>query len=164
MNDFNTIWEIYENSFPEDERRSLDKQKKLLSNPRYSFNPIYDKNKIVAFTAIWNLPNFIFIEHFAIKKEFRGKGYGTKILKNIIEKYDKKVILEVEKPETHDAKRRIDFYKNLGFFLNKYDYKQPPLGENKQPVPLFLMSYPIEISPEEFINIREVLYEKVYKE
>jgi ribosomal protein S18 acetylase RimI-like enzyme len=164
MKYFNAVWEIYEDSFPEDERRNLEEQRKLLNNPLYNFIPIHDEEKLIGFVAIWNLNEFIFIEHLAIKKELRGNGYGTKIIEDIKSKYNKNIILEVEKPKTYEAKIRIEFYKRLGFYLNEYDYSQPSLGENKEPVPLFLMSFPENMNICEFKEIKEKLYTIVYKQ
>ena len=162
MDNFDAVWEIFKYSFPEDERRSFEEQKKLLKNPLYNFNTIYDCDLFIGFVAFWSFNDFIFIEHLAVDKNFRGKGYGGKIVKDIISRYDKIIILEVEKPMTSEAVRRISFYKNLGFHLNKYDYLQPALSENKNSVPLFLMSYPKNINKEDFITIKTLLYKTVY--
>ncbi|MCK5762756.1 MAG: GNAT family N-acetyltransferase [Clostridiales bacterium] len=162
MDNFDAVWEIFKYSFPEEERRSFEEQKNLLKNPLYNFNTIYDCDLFIGFIAFWTFKDFIFIEHLAIDKNFRGKGYGGKIVKDIISKYDKIIILEVEKTKTTEAIRRISFYKNLKFYLNKYDYLQPPLSEDKKPVPLFIMSYPKNIDEEDFINIRNILYTVVY--
>lgn len=162
MRNFNEVWKIYESAFPEDERRSLQQQQKILNNCLYNFTPIYNNGSLVGFVAFWLLKDFIFIEHLAIDKNLRGKGYGAQITKNIISKYDKKIILEVEKPNTNQAKRRIDFYEKLGFCLNKYDYTQPAYNPNKKAVPLYLMSYPKKISKKEFTKVNTILYEKIY--
>lgn len=163
MKSFNDIWKIFEESFPQDECRNLKDQKELLKESRYNLNPVYDGGEIIGFTAIWNLENFTYIEHFAIKKELRGKGYGSKIIKDVISKNNKLIILEVEKPETDEAIRRIEFYKRLGFHINNYEYIQPPYDKDKRYVPLVIMSFPNKIDMSEFIKIRDDLYKKVYK-
>lgn len=162
MENFEKAWIIFEYSFPEDERRSFEEQKNLLRNPKYNFNTIYDNSLLIGFVAFWSFEDFIFIEHLAIDKNFRKEGYGGKIVKDIISKYDKVIILEVEKTMTSEAVRRISFYENLGFHLNKYDYLQPALSEDKKSVPLFLMSYPRSINEEDFIKIKDKLYRTVY--
>lgn len=162
MENYKEIWEIYKESFPENQRRNSQNQKRILKNPLYKFQPIYFENKLVGFIGIWDLENFVYVEHFAIKKEFRGKGYGKKILKGIIQKYSKKIILEVEKPDTLQAKRRIEFYEKLKFNLNEYDYYQPAYNANTQPVELYIMSFPRKINEVEFMEIRDELYTSVY--
>ncbi|HLD72201.1 MAG TPA: hypothetical protein VJA23_01310 [Candidatus Nanoarchaeia archaeon] len=43
--EFRGVWGIYESSFPSDERRTMDLQKKLIKNKRYSFFSIVIKDK-----------------------------------------------------------------------------------------------------------------------
>lgn len=162
MKNFNEIWAIYKEAFPLDECRDLEKQKEILNNSLYKLNPIYDKNKLVGFIALWDIDSFIFIEHFAIKKEFRGKGYGKKIIKEVINNYNKDIILEVERPTTTNSKRRIEFYKRLGFCLNEYEYYQPAYNNDTKSIPLHIMSYNKKMTEVEFNKVKRELYTKVY--
>ncbi len=162
MKEFDEIWNIYCDSFPRDERRNLEQQMIILNNHLYSLNPIYDNKKIVGFYSVWDAETFTFIEHIAIDKKFRRKGWGSKALKEVTHKLDKKIILEVEKPETNEAKKRIKFYKKSGFCLNQYDYEQPAYDKDKQSVPLLIMSYPNKITIDEFKKIKNKLYKMVY--
>lgn len=72
------------------------------------------------------------------------------------------IVVEVERPNTDITQRRIEFYKKVGFKLNKYDYIQPPYGVGKNPVPMFLMTFPNKIKESEFILIRKKLHSDVY--
>lgn len=162
MKNSDEFWKIYKESFPENERRSLQDQIQLQDNPLYNLQYMYDGVELAGFIAFWDLDSFIFIEHFAIKNELRGKGYGTKILKQIIKTYNKNIVLEVEKTETPEAERRIAFYKRFGFCLNQYNYYQPPYTQTTQPVSLYLMSFPRTINHSEFIDVRKKLYTTVY--
>lgn len=161
--EFKQIWSIYEFSFPQDERRDLGQQTKLLDNEIYNLFAGYDEDQLVGFIATWEFDDFIFIEHFAIEESLRGKGLGTKILSEYLGNNNKKVVLETERSEEGDiAVRRIEFYKRLGFKLNTHDYIQPPYDEGKKPVPLFLMTRPREINKSEFVEVREQLHKIVY--
>ncbi|GMQ59283.1 GNAT family N-acetyltransferase [Vallitalea sediminicola] len=162
MEDFEAIWNIYCDSFPENERRSLKQQMDIMKEDKYSWYPVKDNNIIVGFYTTWDLSDFVYIEHLAFDKNSRGKGYGSNIIREIIDN-NNKIILEVEEPNTHEAKKRIDFYTRLGLILNNYDYVQPAYDKNKKSVPLLIMSYPSKISEEEFKRIRNELYKKVYK-
>ena len=71
--------------------------------------------------------------------------------------------LEVEPPETETAKRRIAFYERNGFTLNHFPYMQPPLGEDRDPLPLMIMTTGGAIEKDEFEHIRKTLYKKVYR-
>ncbi len=154
------IRDIYEESFPSDERRDLESQIKLLDNKRYDFKAIYENNSLIGLIACWDLEDFLFIEHFAIKKELRGKGIGTNLLKQYINK--KRVVLEVEQSKSELNNRRIKFYERLGFYLNYYDYIQPSYGKNKKPVPMYLMTFPDKLDNIGFLSLKKNIYKIVY--
>lgn len=161
-NDFKEIWTIYKSSFPFDERRSLKQQLKLFKNKRYSFFAVYEIKSLVGIITLWNLNNCIFIEHLAVKRNLTGRGIGTKLLKEFISKHKKTIILEVERAKSEANKRRISFYKRLGFKLNKHLYTQPSYAKSKSPVPMFLMAYPHKISKPKFSKVREEIHTSAY--
>lgn len=157
-NEFKEAWKIYESSFPPDERRTLELQKKIIINPQYSFLIVTKSNVLSAFITNWNLGDFLFVEHLAVRADLRGKGIGTELLKKYLSQNKQKIVLEVEKPENEIAVKRIKFYERLGFNLNHFGYLQPSLGEGKNPVPLLLMTYPIKITAAKFSLIREKIH------
>lgn len=157
--DFDRVYAIMEQSFPSDEIRPYAEQKKLLDNPVYS---IYQTEQRNAFIAVWEFDDFVFIEHFAVGKEYRNTGLGGKMLGEFLEKQKKIVCLEVELPETELAKRRIGFYERNGFFLNEYEYFQPPISKGKNVVPLMIMTSNSKIEEDMFNKIRYTLYKEVY--
>jgi ribosomal protein S18 acetylase RimI-like enzyme len=160
---FKKSWRIYENSFPEDERRNLLQQEKLLNKKGYSFYSIEDKKEIIGLLATWKLDKYFFIEHFAIKEDFRNKGLGQKIIEKYLKSINAFAVLETERPEANQmAERRIGFWERSGFILNKYNYIQPSYSADKKPVPLFLMSYPQKLNKSEFENIRNKIHLNVY--
>src|SRR5699024_2039480 len=139
--DFNMIYDLMVKSFPSDEYRSYDEQKKLLSNSNYSIYVLYNEiQKIKAFIAAWEFDDFVFIEHFVVNPEYRNGGIGAYMLNEFILLLDKFVCLEVEPPETEIARRRINFYSRNNFFINEYPYMQPPISKGKKSIPLFIMT------------------------
>jgi len=160
--EFKEAWRIYESSFPSDERRTLDLQKELIENKQYNFFMVLKDKILVAIITDWNFKDFLFVEHLSVEKDLRGKGIGTELLKEYLSKNKQKIVLEVERPETNIAIKRIKFYEKIGFKLNDFDYIQPPYGKDKNPVPLFLMTYPKKITESEFSSIREKLHIVVY--
>ena len=131
--DFNSFYELMSEAFPPIERRKLENQKKLLENDFYNIVGYKENDRVIAFIASWEFENFNFIEHFAVDNSYRGNGIGSKILKQYLNKYkNKPVFLEVEYPEDNYSKRRIEFYKRLGFSLNDYEYVQPPLEKGNE--------------------------------
>lgn len=163
MDSLKEIWNIYIDSFPEDERRSIELQKEALKKPGYNLIPILIGEKIIGFMATWDLDDFIFIEHYAINQKYRGRGYGRKFLKSMLNKCKKKLVLEVERPTTDIAKRRIKFYQGLNFHLNHFRYIQPPYDRSKKPISLMIMTYPGPIDQGEFYEIKDRLYNTVYE-
>ncbi len=158
--DFDKVFEIMEQSFPTDERRPKDKQKNLFENPLYK---VYSAGNVKAFMAVWEFDSFVFLEHFAVSPEYRNEGLGGKMLAALRDKYNKKICLEVEPPESKVAAGRIHFYERNGFYLNEYPYIQPPISKGKKEVPLMIMTSGAGIEKCEFEEIKYTLYKEVYK-
>lgn len=160
--EFNEMFSIMEKSFPLDEYRPYNEQKALFENEYYNVYAVKEE-KVKGFIAVWDFPEFLYIEHFAVSPEFRNQGIGEKILKELKALFNKPLCLEVEPPENALTKRRIGFYERNGFFLNAYPYTQPPISKGKNPVPLMIMSTGKELSESEFHIIKNTLYKNVYK-
>lgn len=159
---FPQAWELYKRAFPYVERRDLDLQKKILKDPKYHFNIISRDTEFVGIILWWQFAGLQYIEHFTIMENLRCQGLGQDILGDYISSAQDPIILEVEPPADTLNKRRIMFYKRLGFSLNPYDYTQYPMRKNGDPIPLLLMSYPESLSNTEFItfkkNIKDICY------
>ncbi len=160
--EFEDVFNIMEKSFPLDEYRPYEEQKALLENKYYNVYAVKEE-KIKGFIAVWDFPEFLYVEHFAVNPEYRNQGIGAEILKEIITLFDKPLCLEVEPPENEITRRRIGFYERNGFHLNEYPYIQPPISAGKNPVPLMIMSSRKELSENEFNIIKETLYREVYR-
>lgn len=163
MNDFEQFWAIYENSFPPEERREQTAQKMIFNNNRYNLLPFYVHDFLAAFIAYWDLDSFLYFEHFAVREDLRGQGLGEKILKQILKGKKEKIILEVELPNEEKRKRRVNFYRRLGFYLNRYSYFQPPYVQGGEKIPMYLMSYPEPINTANLEVIRGKIYKTVYQ-
>ena len=160
--DFDRVYEIMSLSFPDDEYRPFEEQKALLEDEDYRIM-IYQEDSIAAFLAVWELDGFTFVEHFATHPSFRNKGLGEKMLKELIASSKKTICLEVELPENEISIRRIGFYERCGLHLNNYPYVQPSISKGRSPVPLMIMTSRRTISSEEFEELKNNLYRKVYK-
>lgn len=159
---FKESWKIYNSSFPSDEKRDVNMQVKLFDNATYSFYSVYEGKILVGIIAYWKFEDFLFVEHLAIKENCKGKGLGTMVLKKFINEKNGKIVVEVERPKTKIAQKRIGFYERAGFQLNKYGYIQPPYSKDKNPVPMFLMSFPKKIDESEFLFIRKMIHSIIY--
>ena len=161
--DFDKMYQIMSQSFPPDEFRPYDEQKALLDNPLYSEYTLIDGDEMKAFIAVWNFDSFMYVEHFAVNPMHRNGGLGSQILSEIKSVFQKNVCLEVEPPENDVSRRRIEFYKRNGFYLNDYPYIQPAISKGKNPVPLMLMTTECGLNEKELDNIKYELYKRVYK-
>ena len=66
-------------------------------------------------------------EHLAVNERGRNGGIGSFIFNWCLEHLKGKHVLEVEVPDEEIKRRRINFYKRLGFYYNEYEYIQPPM-------------------------------------
>jgi ribosomal protein S18 acetylase RimI-like enzyme len=164
--DFEKAWDIYERSFPDDERRSFNGLCSALKDPNFRFDCHKDLNGTVnGIMASWVLGenDFKYIEHIAVDSNQRSQGVGSSILRPILSE-GTLVALEVEPAELNeDAARRIRFYERLGFHVNDYTYYQPPYDDTKSPLQLKVLSYPNPLTTKEFNDFKELVYVQVYK-
>lgn len=160
---FSQMYEILEYSFPKTERRSRKGHLSELNKPLFRSLVLLEDEKVQGFMNYWDLSEFVYLEHFAIAKELRGQGVGSRLMSELRSSIENRpIILEVEPPQQSDiAARRIKFYERLGFVLNEYPYLQPPY-ENDEPLPLAIMSTERKLDPNEFKKIKFALYRNVY--
>ena len=162
--DFRTAYKILEKSFIPAELKDQETLYTQWNNGEVILEYITIDNVITGVITLWEFPDFIFAENFAVKTDFRNRGIGAELLQNIIDKYsDKRIVLEVEPPEKDIQKRRIRFYERNGFILSPFGYIQPPLRENCEDVPLLLMHTGNPLRENEFINIKREIFRTVYK-
>ena len=163
--DFESLYRLMVISFPPTERRTKEGQRTLFATePVYRVYGVKNEktNSVDAFLAVWELENILFLEHFATAPALRGKGLGSRLLAELANMSEKPLCLEVEPPENDLAKRRIEFYKRNGFFLNEYPYIQPSLAKGQPPIPLLIMTRGKAVDPSSFALIRDELYRTVY--
>ena len=163
VKDFEEIFSIMEQSFPVDEYRDKQGQRRIFDEKEYSVYGYIENQKILGFIMVWDFTDILYIEHFAVRKESRNLGIGGKLLSFVKENYKSPAVLEVEPPQDDLTKRRVEFYKRNGFKYNDYYYVQPSMAKGKKEIPLKILSLPNELSEEEFIKARDILYSRVYK-
>lgn len=159
---FDSVYHIMEQSFPNDERRRYQEQLQLLENPYYSVYIQENGTEIQGFVAVWHFDSFIFLEHFAVNPKFRNHGLGSHILDWMRTTFHTPICLEAEPPETELARRRIGFYERNGFYLNDYPYTQPAISAGKKEIPLMIMTSDTVVDADTFQQIKDTLYKEVY--
>jgi ribosomal protein S18 acetylase RimI-like enzyme len=143
---FTEFWNIYTASFPLNERRTIEQQSAIINKSGYCLNVCISDNQIIGFISHWTVKEFIFIEHLAIAPEFRNKGYGNLILKSFIAGNPILIILEIEIPVDNTSRARLRFYESLCFKMNDHNHFQPPYHNGHEPVPMKILTYPVEVN------------------
>jgi len=162
VQEFDRVFALMQASFPTVEYRPYDAQRALLHDSRYRIW-VQGDAQIRVFLTVWELGDFLFVEHFAVDPAHRGKGLGSAMLAELQGRTQQPLCLEVELPETEQARRRIAFYERAGFTCNTYAYEQPPMARGKAAVPLLLMTTGGGVTEARFRAIRDTLYKEVYK-
>lgn len=125
LNEFKEIEQTYFEAFPEVERIDVSEFFDGSHNGS-ELIAFYDNNTFVGFTYIIKQNTTLFIYYLAINKEFRGQGYGSKILQTLISNNPGySIFLDVEKPdpkaENYEQQlKRISFYEKNGLKLINY--------------------------------------------
>ncbi|HEY8959475.1 GNAT family N-acetyltransferase [Chitinophaga sp.] len=155
------IKDLYEEAFPEEERRPWDQQLMLMVSGKLQLLRIENDDTFAGFIFFWRLPGFSFIEHFAIHPGARGGGAGTQVMLQMEDKLGG-IVLEVEPPVTEQAIRRIVFYERLGYQAFAEPYHQPPYYPQYPPLELRLMQKGLATGTATFQTVRDRLYKYVY--
>lgn len=138
-------WDLYESSFPVNERRTIDMMVDICRDERFTPYVFTQGNETAALFYTWQYDeNTTYLEHFAVRKDLRNQGLGGKLLDAFI-KTNPRVILEAEDPDNAPpdaklAKRRIEFYKRHGIVQTHYSYFNPGYLAGIPPYPLELLS------------------------
>lgn len=160
---FESVYPILEEAFPVEELREKERQKALLDQPQYGLYGIKEGDGVIqGAIAMWDFEDFLYIEHFAMKPEFRDGGLGGNKLEEVKKWAEKPIVLEVEIPEDDLTKRRVGFYKKHGFFLNEYPYLQPPMRKGQDLLPLRFMTTPEKISQHTYIKYKSIIHKVAY--
>ena len=107
---------IYIESFPKSERFPFWMLKNCAKEENVVFDVIIDNDKVIGMEYLINYDNITYLMYLAIDEKQRHKGYGSKVLKDLIEKY-KIIILSIERPRKNleNSENRKNFYLRNGF-------------------------------------------------
>lgn len=162
---FDQAYNLFEKAFIPAELRPYELMKTLFLNKEFLIYGLFKNDEIIAAIIVWEFDDFIYLENFAVSNQLRGQGIGGYILEEMKKIYlNRLIVLEVEQPFDEMSQRRIAFYKRHQWILNPFHYIQPLLRENSEDVHLMLMSTPHCIDEDDFQHIKNVLFQKVYKQ
>lgn len=160
---FEEIFPLLEEAFPVTELRQKEAQRALLAEEQYRLYGVRRDGSFGAVFAVWEIEDFLYIEHFAVAPEYRNGGYGGGLLDKLLAEKARPVVLEVELPEDALTKRRIRFYERHGFVFNAYPYLQPPMRRGQGMLPLRFMTKPAAIEEKTYERYKDRIYKIVYK-
>ena len=78
------IKQLYETAFPEDEQIHWKDLMRLVEEMPLDFTAYYDGEDFIGFTIVYPRKSINWFWYFAVCEELRGKGYGQKILTQMI--------------------------------------------------------------------------------
>lgn len=142
------LLDLYKLAFPPKERRpwtSIGEMAAFMAaHPQMRLRIIESDGAFAGFMIYWHLSAGLrYVEHLATLPEMRGNGLGAKLIESLTSIPETHVILEVEPPVDELTKRRIGFYRRLGFTLHDtIPYIQPPYCSGQPSVSLCLMTAP----------------------
>lgn len=116
--------------FPENELKPLSSIERMYQQGRYKGFVMEENGEVKAY---WMLlqdseNNAYLLDYFAVLEEFRGQGYGSRALVNILDsvEVDELVVIEAENPkkaasqnENEIQERRLDFYRRNGVIFTE---------------------------------------------
>lgn len=161
---FKPAFDLYGVSFPIHEQRLIESQCGIMTHPEYHFDLIYDDGgEWCGNMLYWETADFIYVEHFCILPERRGQRCGQRALAILGEK-GKTVILEIDPPANEISVRRKGFYERCGYHANPFAHVHPPYRAGFAGHRLVIMSYPRELSQDEYDRFNEHLKSVVMRQ
>ncbi|ALS74068.1 hypothetical protein AUC31_01835 [Planococcus rifietoensis] len=127
--DIKKVKELYEGSFPQNERMPMNLLLWKAKKNFVDFLVIYDKEEFVGFTYLITREDLTYVLYIAIDSTVRSKGYGSLALAQINEKFpNNRIILNIEVvDETADNyEQRITrrkFYTRNGYEGSSFQYR-----------------------------------------
>lgn len=141
---------LYAVSFPVFEQRTREQQETAFRHANYHLKGYEEDDTFIGFISYWEFDDYLYIEHFAINTEIRGKGYGSNLLCAFIRSTDKIVLLEIDPIVDSVSEARLRFYKKCGFHENPHLHKHPAYLDGYQPHSLIVLTTERQISEKEY--------------
>jgi N-acetylglutamate synthase-like GNAT family acetyltransferase len=131
---------LYYRAFQPDERREVSDLVAQLEKPDFKLLIIQMYEMPAGLIALWQLNNFMFIEHIAVTEQFRNRKIGETALKMIADSLEQPVLLETVFPTENISESRLAFYERIGFDIIDNNYEQPAYSPEKNSKKMLLLS------------------------
>ena len=164
---WNQAWKLYETSFPVHERRREEDHLRAMQESEFHCTAAVRRGEngapptLLALFFYWEHGPMIYIEHLAVDPALRGQNIGSALLSHFLANHvESTTLLEIEPPTDETTRRRLRFYRRLGFVVNDYEYIHPSYGTGPAH-PLTILSYPQAITREAFDRFLDYMQTKV---
>ena len=143
---FSRVWEIYGYSFPRYEQRTFEHQQAAFRSPLYHLDACVEGGEVIGLIGYWIFPDYAYIEHYAMAREARGRGYGTKILGDFLARMAGRiVVLEIDPVVDEVSTRRLEFYQRLGFQESPFRPPCPKYRPDEVEGELWVLTWPTTV-------------------
>ena len=157
------LGQLYEASFPEQERRTMPQLLQLLPEPGMHVHALTLGGQMAGLSIHWLFDDFLFLEHLAIIPPLLGQQLGRQAVQWLQAQTKGPLVLEVEHPVHETSRRRIAFYERSGLILHPdFPYQQPSYQKGGAPVPMHLMTSET-VADSALHNIAATIRQHVYE-
>ena len=149
---------LFEHAFPPEERPPFSWFIKMDKNKLFG---IEENNVFIGLLSIVEYQDLVYVFFLAVKKCFRGQGYGSQILKDVLNRYNNnRVFLLAEDPDIvsnnkEERIQRINFYEHNDMFktdlrIVEYEVEYVALTNNTR------------VTRNDFLNVMKHLLDDFY--
>ncbi len=134
LENYEEICQFMKRVFPKEELMPMGLIRALTLKKNYDFNVYYDQDLFVGILFTIESKDTLFVFYIAVNDKIHSKGYGSKLLNILFEKYPNKPItlfietMEDKECENYEQRvKRLSFYERNGFIHTgiKAGFKKP---------------------------------------
>lgn len=128
--DYVNVKKLYNRAFPAEEKAPFWLMMKKTKKENVDFWGLYDKEKWIGLAYVIRYNDLAYLFYLAIDDSQRGKGYGTKVMKLLQEKYmNLRLFLALETLDKNadnynERVKRHNFYKRAGLTELPYHLRE----------------------------------------
>ncbi len=159
---WNSVWSLYEESFPVAERRKMEDHLLACTDERFFPLSAWDGGRLAGLLFFWEWKGYRYLEHLAVAAPLRGQGFGSEMLRYLRDS-EHTIILEIDPLVNELSVRRLQFYERAGFTLTPYRFLHLPYRLEAQPQELLILSYPQMITKEAHTDFLRFVNEEVIR-
>jgi ribosomal protein S18 acetylase RimI-like enzyme len=159
---WNSVWTLYEESFPEAERRKEADHLRACTDARFFPLSAWEGRELIGLLFFWEWDSYRYLEHLAVNPSLRGQGHGSRMLRHLRDS-ERTVILEVDPLVNELSVQRLQFYERAGYTLTPYRFVHLPYRVEAEAQELRILSYPSMITKEQHNDFLRFVNEEVIR-